>query len=1524
MDRVRTVGGIRPRVLRTGLTALMALTLPSALVTTPAVRAEPPPPRFQASTASPFDDLVQGDGWVPDSPLTIEVNPGVPGPVVDWSTDPGGNWRVNPASELGVVPFDLVPGDVVRVTQDPDGDPGTANDIVKETVLVGLTFDVFDPDSDVVGGSSDQPDGTPVEVGVGNEFAGANASTTVSSGSWSVDFGLESPPFDLTADMGGQAATPEAAATDGFPPGDATAAEPIQLPRFQASTASPFDDLVQGDGWVPDSPLTIEVNPGVPGPVVDWSTDPGGNWRVNPASELGVVPFDLVPGDVVRVTQDPDGDPGTANDIVKETVLVGLTFDVFDPDSDVVGGSSDQPDGTPVEVGVGNEFAGANASTTVSSGSWSVDFGLESPPFDLTADMGGQAATPEAAATDGFPPGDATAAEPIQLPAIRASLVGDWIEGSGFPPNSPVGITIDGSTPGSECCLGTDAGGNFNADPGTLESLFGPGFDLVPSNAITVDVLGVAKDLTLIDLAVVDVDFALDTVSGSSDQTVPETVRVDTDGASLTVPVDDGTGGGAAGSWAADFSTIPFDLTPAKYLQAQHFDAEGDATVAEPSFNRISASVTNGWIQGEGFLVDAPLEIDINGTCYPWGTAPDGGFFADPDSLGSPPLNPGDTITVSDDVGLEPCVSIPGAVVATNGLAHHTRMLVVDDLSFDGLRADTDTAFGNTGPIPPDGAGVEVNVGAGGPSGGFGALVLTDSDGNWSADILGDFGQDVEQDWEGQAQTFEDDGDFTVAEKSAAPVDIEVTKGGPATATAGSGDVVQTVTVTNAGPASASGIEMLDVVTSLPAGVTVTNVAASPGSVWDGVDTWMIDELANGDTATLTITYDVPSLAQPGLIADEATFVSANEEELGDVPDHAANSAAFSTAIGRVVDIAVTKTGDVNPVSAGSGAGNLVYTVTATNNGPSAATDVTIADVLTPLAGVTVDSVVESAGSWTSPTWTLPTLAAGATETLTVMVTVGASVAHGAVVTNTATYTGSVEPDGNGSNDSATLETSVIRAVDIVVTKTASASSVIAGAPGGVTFTVTAQNVGPSDATGVAVTDVFVPPPGVSLTGSVASKGAFDGVTWTIGTLAAGGSETLTFTVSVAGSTPDGALITNWAFLTAVNESDLVNLNNFDSATVTVVAREGYIGLTPFRIIDTRSGVPGGIATPWTAGLTRSVKVTGGAVPGDASAVVLQLTADSPTQQSFLTVFPKGAAMPIASSLNVAPGEVRSGQVIATVGVGGQVDIYNFAGDVDLIIDIVGYFGPGVGDGYDGLTPFRIIDTRSGVPGGIATPWTAGLTRSVKVTGGAVPGDASAVVLQLTADSPTQQSFLTVFPKGAAMPIASSLNVAPGEVRSGQVIATVGVGGQVDIYNFAGDVDLIIDIVGYFGPGVGDGYDGLTPFRIIDTRSGVPGGIATPWTAGLTRSVKVTGGAVPGDASAVVLQLTADSPTQQSFLTVFPKGAAMPIASSLNVAPGEVRSGQVIATVGVGGQVDIYNFAGDVDLIIDIVGYFGP
>jgi uncharacterized repeat protein (TIGR01451 family) len=131
-----------------------------------------------------------------------------------------------------------------------------------------------------------------------------------------------------------------------------------------------------------------------------------------------------------------------------------------------------------------------------------------------------------------------------------------------------------------------------------------------------------------------------------------------------------------------------------------------------------------------------------------------------------------------------------------------------------------------------------------------------------------------------------------------------------------------------------------------------------------------------------------------------------------------------------VMDLQVSKLDSADPVTAGSGAGNLVYIVTVTNAGPSDATGVTISEDLTLPAGVTRVSVIASAGRFVDTTvpdgtWNLD-LASGASETLTVTLTAGAATAAGTdVISNTAVVTSANETLINTGDDSASEATSV-------------------------------------------------------------------------------------------------------------------------------------------------------------------------------------------------------------------------------------------------------------------------------------------------------------------------------------------------------------------------------------------------------------------------------------------------------------------------------------------------------------------
>ena len=72
------------------------------------------------------------------------------------------------------------------------------------------------------------------------------------------------------------------------------------------------------------------------------------------------------------------------------------------------------------------------------------------------------------------------------------------------------------------------------------------------------------------------------------------------------------------------------------------------------------------------------------------------------------------------------------------------------------------------------------------------------------------------------------------------------------------------------------------------------------------------------------------------------------------------------------------------------------------------------------------------------------------------------------------------------------------------------------------------------------------------------------------------------------------------------------------------------------------------------------------------------------------------------------------------------------------------------------------------------------------------------MVLNVTAVNPSAGTFITAWPTGEAKPLASNLNLPPGDTRANLVIVKVGAGGKVSLSNDAGTVDLIADVAGWW------------------------------------------------------------------------------------------------------------------------------
>ena len=366
-----------------------------------------------------------------------------------------------------------------------------------------------------------------------------------------------------------------------------------------------------------------------------------------------------------------------------------------------------------------------------------------------------------------------------------------------------------------------------------------------------------------------------------------------------------------------------------------------------------------------------------------------------------------------------------------------------------------------------------------------------------------------------------------------------------------------------------------------------------------------------------------------------------------------------------------------------------------------------------------------------------------------------------------------------------------------------------------------------------------------------------------------------------------------------------------------------FVGITPARIMDTRSGI-GSSKSPLAPSTTRSVQVTGqgGVPPTGVMAAVLNVTAVGATGPSFFTIWPTGTTRPVASSLNVAGGDVVPNLAIAMIGDSGRVNVFNSTGSVDCVVDVVGYFLDGTANRYTSLTPERILDTRIGLGAARATVGPRAVI-DLQVSGrGGVVDDADSVVMNVTVTGPTETSYITVWPTGQPMPTASNLNMIRSQTAPNLVVSKLGAGGKVSMLNDAGRTELIADVLGYFKAGVGARLTPLAPQRILDTRIGVGAPLAPVAQTPLSLAVAGQGGVPAGGVSAVILNITAVQGSSGTYVTVYPSGEARPVASNLNLDAGQIRANLVISKVGANGAVELFNDKGAVHLIADVVGYF--
>lgn len=369
-----------------------------------------------------------------------------------------------------------------------------------------------------------------------------------------------------------------------------------------------------------------------------------------------------------------------------------------------------------------------------------------------------------------------------------------------------------------------------------------------------------------------------------------------------------------------------------------------------------------------------------------------------------------------------------------------------------------------------------------------------------------------------------------------------------------------------------------------------------------------------------------------------------------------------------------------------------------------------------------------------------------------------------------------------------------------------------------------------------------------------------------------------------------------------------------------------FTSVTPARLLDTRSA--GG---PVASNATVVLPVDGhGGVPASGvSAVVLRVTVTQPTSTGWIAVW-GGGALPNASNMNFAAGQVVGNLVTTPVAADGSVSLHNGSpGTVQIVVDVSGYYlagTPQAAGTFSSVTPYRVLDTRNGT-GAPKQAVAAGQTVDVQVNGvGPVPSqDVSAVVLNLTVTQPATGGWVAVW-GGGALPNASSLNFQSGQVIANLVTTPVSTDGTVSFHNgSSGTVQLVADVAGYYlagGPLNEGGLGPVPPYRMLDTRNGT-GGVSGPVSAGATVHLPVAGRGwvLPSGVSAVVLNVTATLATRSGWIAVW-GGGTQPATSSLNFDAGKTVSNLVVTPVAPDGTVSLNNGSGGtVQLVADVFGY---
>ncbi|KZX11122.1 DUF11 domain-containing protein [Methanobrevibacter filiformis] len=360
-------------------------------------------------------------------------------------------------------------------------------------------------------------------------------------------------------------------------------------------------------------------------------------------------------------------------------------------------------------------------------------------------------------------------------------------------------------------------------------------------------------------------------------------------------------------------------------------------------------------------------------------------------------------------------------------------------------------------------------------------------------------------------------------------VNVTIIKVSNATVNNHIGDnVTYTITIINYGLTNATGVYVVDNLDYTK--IQYINASANTGTYDNTTGIWTIGNLTSGTTATLTINVTIMGI---GTIINTANVTTSENNT---------NNQTNDTEIFNVTDevnvtiIKISNATEINYVG-----DSVIYTITIVNYGLTNATGVYVVDNLD-YTKLQFNDASASIGIYDNTTgiWTIGNLTVGTNATLNINVTI---TGIGTVI-NTASLITHEDNTNNQTNDTVIFNVSDDVNVTIIKVSNATEINYVGDT---ITYTIIIINQGPTNATGVYVTD-NLDHSKIQFINASATQGSYDvgeGI-WTVGNLEAGANVTLTINVTV---TSEGIIVN-----TATVNTNENNTNDQINDTATFIA----------------------------------------------------------------------------------------------------------------------------------------------------------------------------------------------------------------------------------------------------------------------------------------------------------------------------------------------------------------------------------